>query len=274
MLSAYKYFSSPVEHLTTKAENKFFAGIRLPNGTFKTTASGRMTDLDAVTVQLACERGWRSPALLDVGVSSGVTTVDLLETMIANGLKPKVTATDLSVGGAIFEIAPGIRVLEDTSGDLLQSEFFGFGVRAWNRRLDFITGYFALSKLGRILAKRLPRTHLMDVKLSSRLRMASIKNALDFFENDLTEIDHNFANRFDIVRTANVLNRSYFDVSKIRMMVANLKTYVRKPGGLLIINRTHQDGTNHGTFFELCAHGVRVLRRLGGGSEIESLVCS
>jgi hypothetical protein len=75
------------------------------------------------------------------------------------------------------------------------------------------------------------------------------------------------------VRAANVLNRSYFDSAKLRLMVENLMGYARKPGGLIVINRTHEDGTNHGTIFELSANGPRVVWRIGRGLEIEYLLC-
>jgi hypothetical protein len=51
----------------------------------------------------------------------------------------------------------------------------------------------------------------MDVKLISRLRMFSTMGAVEFLENDLTRRCPDFENRFDIVRVANVLNRSYFE---------------------------------------------------------------
>jgi hypothetical protein len=55
-------------------------------------------------------------------------------------------------------------------------------------------------------------------------------------------------------------------------MLDNLKAYARKPGGLIVVNRTHDDGTNHETVFETAADGaVRVAGRIGSGSEIEPL---
>jgi hypothetical protein len=272
MIPAYKYFTIPIENLTIKTEDNFFAGIRLANKTFKTTASGRMPDLDAITVRLARDRQWHSPAVIDVGVSSGVTTMDLLEAMVSNGLKPRVTATDLIIRAAIFAIAPGVRMLTDGTENPLQYELFGLGIRAWNRRLDFITGYIFLTKVAQSFATRLSKSHLMDVKLISRLRTSAAKDAVEFLEDDLAIRNPSFANRFDFVRAANVLNRSYFEAARLRTMIENLKTYARKPGGLIIISRTHEDGTNHGTVFQVSDNGVHVVQRMGNGSDIESLM--
>jgi hypothetical protein len=274
MISAYKYFNCPIETLTPETENNFFSGIRIANRTFKTTLSGRMSELDKRTVQLARDRGWRNPVILDVGVSSGATTIDLLETMRSSRLSPTITATDLIIEARIFAIAPGIRVLEDSLGNSLQYELFGWGIRPWNRPsgLDFVKGYFLLRSLAIILAAIFPKSHVMDVKLISRLRMFSTMGEVEFLENDLTRRCPDFENRFDIVRAANVLNRGYFELLKLQGMVDNLTTYARKSGGLIIINRTHEDGTNHGTFFEVSDNAPHVVQRIGSGSEIEALV--
>jgi hypothetical protein len=274
MISAYEYFNCPIETLTRKTEDNFFSGIRLANQTFKTTLSGRMRDVDEITIRLARERGWLSPAIMDVGVSSGATTIDLFDAMTSNGFVPAITATDLTIGATIFAVAPGMRVLEDSHGNSLQYELFGYGIRSWPRRLDFITGYSLLRRLARTLAAKRPKSPVMDVKLVSRLRTLAMTDKIKFLENDLANRSPEFDSRFDIVRAANVLNRSYFDSAKLRLMVDNLMAYARKPGGLIVINRTHDDGTNHGTFFEVATTGPRVVRRIRSGSEIESLLCA
>jgi hypothetical protein len=143
MISAYKYFNCPIEALTPKTEDNFFSGIRIANQTFKTALSGRMSDLDALTVRLARDRGWRNSVIMDVGVSSGTTTIDLFEAVISSGLKPTMIATDLIISAEISAIAPGIRILEDSFGNSLQYEFFGLGVRAWNRRFDLSAATFS-----------------------------------------------------------------------------------------------------------------------------------
>ena len=61
VITAYRYFTVPIEKLTADAERMFFAGIRLANKTFKTTVSGRMPDLDALTVRLVRNSRLASP---------------------------------------------------------------------------------------------------------------------------------------------------------------------------------------------------------------------
>lgn len=272
MIAAYTYFKAPIQTLTSDTESQFFSAIRLANGTFKTTSSARMTELDMLTAKLVRARNWRRPAIIDLAVSSGVTTADLVETMISNGVKPTVTATDVQINAAIYVIAPGLRVLTDMSGSALQYELFGLGIRPWSRRLDFLTGYFVLRKAVQCVAGRLAKKHLMNVKLVSRVRAASAQIAVDLVEDDLTKRNPHFERRFDVVRAANVLNLSYFAPTLLQTMIENLKAYARKPGGLLVINRTHSDGTNHGTIFEISNNGINVLERVGSGSEVEAFV--
>jgi hypothetical protein len=272
MITAYKYFNNPIETLTRANEAEFFAGIRLANMTFKTTAPGRMRELDAIIVRLARDRGWHRPAVLDVGVSSGVTTLDLLEAMTSSGLDPTIIATDMTVKAAILAIAPGIRVLVDVAGRPLQYDFFGLGIRAWNRRLDYLTGYYLLTKVAELLVLRFQKSHLKDVKLISR-RICSAKSVADIVEDDLIVRNPTFENRFDIIRAANILNLSYFDVVKLRLMIENLKAYARAPGALFVISRTHQDGANHGTIFQISSDNVlHIVERIGNGSEIEAII--
>lgn len=273
MIAAYKYFNAPVEKLTAENEDSFFAGIRLANNTFKTTAAQRMPDLDAIIVQLARSRGWIAPAVMDVAVSSGTTTVDLLQAMTSGGLTPSITATDLIVNAAIFSIAPGLRVLRDRAGHLLQFGFFGLGVRTWNRRLDYFTGYWLLTRLGQWLARARRRSHMMDVALVSRRRLTAAPIAI--VEDDLAVNNAAFDRRFDIVRAANILNHSYFDDATLQRMIENLKDYAREAGSLIAICRTHADGSNHGTVFELQADNtLRTVARVGDGSEIEDVAAA
>jgi hypothetical protein len=233
-----------------------------------------MLDLDAVTARLSHERSWRRPAILDVGVSSGITTLDLRKAMISNGIIPSVIATDIGIRAAIVTLAPGIKVLVDASEAPLQYDLFGLAVRPWNRRLDYISGYWLLTKITRNLVSNRIRVSVREhVTLISR--WVTSGDTIDFIEDDLAVRNPAFEDRFDIVRAANILNRGYFDTAKLKIMIDNLKSYARGPGALIIVNRTHQDGTNHGSIFEVLPDkSLHILRRVGIGSEVENLVCA
>ena len=273
MLSATAYFTCPIERLTSADEDEFFAGIRLANNTFKTTSPGRLNDVAAAIVRLAVRHKLISPTILDVAVSSGVTTAELASAMASRGLKATIVATDIAIDATIYSIWPGVKVLADRNGFVLQYEIFGKGVRAWNRRLDSITGYFIVTALLRRLVGKAKKLPVMDVKLTSRLAESSLPQSVTFVQDDLLVRNESFNNGFDIVRAANILNCGYFTTQQIKTIVANLKGYVVKPGGSIVVARTEADDTNHATMFEASASGFEVVERIGRGSEIEPLVC-
>jgi hypothetical protein len=79
--------------------------------------------------------------------------------------------------------------------------------------------------------------------------------------------------RFHVLRAANILNRTYFDDEQLRAGVATLRERLR-PGGLLIVCRTHDDGANHGSIVKVTDEGWLVVGRIGDGSEIEDLIAA
>ena len=67
-----------------RMERTFFKSITAANGTHKTTAPNRLADVD----RAVCDRLAGSPAvyLLDVGLSYGVTTIELLDALEGRGV--------------------------------------------------------------------------------------------------------------------------------------------------------------------------------------------
>jgi hypothetical protein len=80
-----------------------------------------------------------------------------------------------------------------------------------------------------------------------------------------------WAQSFDLVRVANLLNLSYFDQEQLSLGIANAASWVR-PGGLLAICRTNAEGRNNATLFRRKDSGLGVVERLGSGSEVEDAV--
>jgi hypothetical protein len=118
----------------------------------------------------------------------------------------------------------------------------------------------------RAAARRLPGRPVELV--SSRVRECP---AIELVEDDIFVARPELRGRFHAVRAANILNEGYFDDAQLRAAVATLRERLR-PGGLLIVCRTHEDGRNHGTFFRSERDGWTVVERIGGGSEIERLI--
>ncbi|MBI1353187.1 MAG: hypothetical protein GC160_02490 [Acidobacteria bacterium] len=243
-------------------EYRFFTSLRMPNGAYKTTAGGRLRELDDRIVELL---GARSELrLLDVGVSSGVTTLDLLERLEAAGMRPQAVAADLSVHARLFRAPFGMDLLTDAAGRPLQLSG-SWGARGRPAR-EGAAG-LAFESLGRLL--RLAAASPREVKLATP-RLEG-RPGVEIVEQDVFAERADWKGAFDLVRAANLLNLAYFEPERIRGALAVLASYLA-PGGLLAVCRTSiETGLNHGTLFRSEGGKLVPAARLGDGSEVESL---
>jgi len=249
-------------------ERRFFNGLRLSNGTYKETAPRRLAELDALILRHL------PPALpvtvLDVGVSSGVTTADLIASLEQASHPCHATAVDLVLHGQLFRVMGALDVLTDREGYVLQVALGPLAKcrphdpsgsalrRALEGGMNAVAGHLA----------RRSRTGVPVRLVTSRLLT---RPDVHLIEHDLNCERTEWRKRFDIVRAANVLNRDYFPEATLRTMVAHLLSYV-KEGALFAACRTVPGRGNQATLFRTGTGGVTVVDRLGGGSEIESLV--
>jgi hypothetical protein len=260
-------------------ETRFFRHLRLPNGTYKTTYADRLPDVDAALCDLlaaARDGGERVDApvrLLDVGVSSGGTTLELIETMEQRGLASETVAVDLAIDAYLRRMFGIADLLLDPQGKVLQV-VLPFGVKGRPHDPSGSAARAALQRAfelteslvgGAAGARRGEYVQLVSPRLLQRRDVTVV-------EHDLTRHNPAWVGRFDVVRGANILNLDYFDEGTLRAMLRDLTGYLR-PGGLLVVVRTHDDTrTNHGTIFRLGEDGVLApVARIGGGSEVEAL---
>lgn len=270
MLTAVAFSSG--QSLTPQEEAAFFAALRLGNGTFKTTYDHRMDDLNEFMIARWRATAFRPAKFMDIGVSSGISTVEWFEALQRDGFQPRMTATDLALWGRIVSLWPGMSVLE-SGGCILQHMILGIPIRPWLRRLDYFTGYALLSALANKLAVRCRARREGDpiLLVSSRARRHS---GIEWLEDDiLGENPARFIGRFDTIRAANILNADYFSGHQLERAVVNLRDRLAGPNARLIVNRTLKEGSNHATMFRLTdANRFEVEARFGRGSEIEHVV--
>lgn len=277
VLTASEFFDRDPIKVTPEVEADFFSSIKLSNQTFKRTDVGRFEALNRELIGMLVESGAAINLVLDVAVSSGTTTLELLRDLQAAGFSPAVTATDLALDAHIVPLFPGCRALVDKEGYPLQYELLGVAVRPWRRRLDLVSG----AALVRTLLNRAcgPRARaalrrgadVRPVRLISP-RLASHPDVEVTYDDILV---HNpaLACRYDLVRAANILNRHYFTEAQLRRAAAHLRGYLAGPGALLFVVRTLEGGSHHGTLFELAPdRRLRAKKRFGRGSEIEALL--
>ena len=264
-------------------ERAFFCSIRLRNGTYKTTYPHRLDRLNEIINTLLPEH--RPIDVMDVAVSSGVATLEWMDSLRSAGIDFRMTAGDLCVRAFLLSFGRFLNVLVDDTGYPLQFDLFGRAIAyppGW-RAAPFVHGIcWVLPKAFVTLTKQLAAEPERDSvkRLGVSCRKADLisprlaeRRSLTILDDDLL-YPSTLKNRFHAIRAANILNRSYFSDETLTVMIANLRSRLR-PFGLLVVCRTHDDGSNHGTVFRLnSAEAFEVVSRMGNGSEIEDLIAA
>src|SRR5437899_12284482 len=83
-------------------ERSFFTSIRLKNGTYKTTHGRRLDDLNDI-VNRCLPRGRRLD-LMDVAVSSGITTMAWMRSLDSLGIAHHMTAGDRTLRPCLISV--------------------------------------------------------------------------------------------------------------------------------------------------------------------------
>jgi hypothetical protein len=254
-------------------ERSFFKCLCLANGTHKTTSPARLDDVD----RMICEQFERgaSVRLLDVGISSGVTTLELLDRLVGGGVRPGGVGVDVCVRAYLRSFL-GIDVLYDSGGNVLQvaTPFFARGRPHHSQK----------SLRSRLLRRGLDLLELSCVRRwakSGRSRPLALVSQRLLRRGGFTVVEHDVAlpvaaweGSFDLIRAANVLNLDYFSPPRLLTMLKNLTSWL-KEGGLLAVCRTSgDDGSNHGSFYRRRGDSprLRLERRFGRGSELDPLI--
>lgn len=277
------YFSDiPVEggRLET-LEKRFFESVFLPNGTWKTTSYRRLDDLNALVLKLLPSA--RPLDVMDVAVSSGVSTLEWLESLEQAGIECRMTAGDALADAYLVTVGSGLRVLVDRLGTPLQYEVAGKAVKIPLRKSVMVRHGIALLYMRTMLALfvapvlkaakrpeagRSVGIHWQPLKLVSP--MLRKRNRIDVVEDDIL-VDRNYRECFHVLRAANILNCGYFDEGTLTAMLVNLRDRLRK-GGLLIVCRTNDRNVNNGSILALGEDGrFQLVSRLNEGSEVEDL---
>ena len=277
-LTATAFFSSPAEQISPRAEDEFFTSLKVRNRNFKQTGTGRLEALNDLIVNYLDRNSRQVHEVLDVGISSGITTLELYDRLVKSGCHPNVLGTDLVLNAEIVDVLPFCRALIDDYGDVLQYEIFGKALRPWRRRLDYVTGMI----LVRGVVNRTCGTRARKLKTENagpdRKRVALVSRrfseqpCLRAVEDDVMIQNPALTRRFDLVRVANVLNKDYFDTAALRTGLRHVASYLSGPGALLLVARTGARSGHQATLFELQDdEQLRIVERIGAGSEIESV---
>ncbi len=264
-LSASRGFQFPHE-----LEREFYRSIKTSNGTKKSTALRRldaMNDLFFVTL----ERCQLVPRIaMDIGISSGVTTLEWLREFDKRGLPVTMIATDLVMSVDLYAIGRHMRVLTERNGHLLQIELFGNGICTHMRRRDYVTGGVvwrkALCHVARSLLKKAvhQRTYQLvspAVRDQARIRL--------FDDDILAPNPPEFARCADVVRVGNLVQPIYFSEDQIRRAAENIGERCRGEGSIVVVCRNTREGLDGSILRMTRTRQFSVEARLGHGSEVE-----
>jgi len=270
-------------------ERAFFSNIIVRNGTFKTTNHRRLDDLnELVQKYLPSERPLQ---LMDVAVSSGISTGEWMAFLDRAGVSSRMVAGDLFIKGFLLSVDDNVRVLVDDTGYLLQFDIRGKAIRPRMGKRALLLNLFRLLAIRRcekaasqfaLALRTIPPAQLQSTVferwgLSYRaLKLVSpslTKFAeLEVVEDDILHDVNNYRHSFHVVRAANILNLGYFTEPVLTQMLRNLRSRLL-PGGILIVCRTNHQNVNNATVFALNEDGTFIVKaRLNDGSEVESLV--
>lgn len=272
------------ERVQDALEREFFSALRLANGTYKFTYSNRLDDLNDLLLPLLPTA--RPLEVLDVAVSSGISTLEWVRQLERAGVAHRMTAGDLTAEAFLISRGRHLHALADANGYALQYEVFGRALPSPPRRIDRYLNA-ALWLMRRTLAARFASLRAASCEAAKdevvgdggvMCRRVALVSAQLRARRDLEVVEDDILSgvwrgrRSHVVRAANILNRSYFDEPSLRRALSNLRARLL-PGGLLVVCRTDDEtATNHATVFSLRDDGtLTVVSRLGGGSEVEEL---
>ena len=272
-------------------ERQFFARVALTNGTFKTTYPNRLDDINKAFYPHLVRLADRPVRIMDVGASSGISTIEWYTYLSRSGIDCDITGSDVTIHASLltFRFTSKVAALVDSKGNIIHFDLFGIGYpRQPSRKL------LRPNTLRTLAAKALFRAAMMidcnarSVKagrttpglgfllkyqpIALLSRSFANNHRLRMIVDDLcAENDAAFCRAFDVIAAANILNLVYFSVDLIERMLATLKQRL-KEDGLLIIVRTHPSGENNASIFQLVSSQFVLIDRFGKGSEIEHIV--
>jgi hypothetical protein len=241
-------------------ERGFFGRIVLANGSFKTTGAHRMDDLNLAVLPYIQAMPERPLEIKDVASSSGISTQEWYDALLAAGIETQMIGTDVSTEALHL---PG------KFADLL---------------LDKDLNVIHLSLIGGVLHPRILKA-LRRSGLSALVRLCVTMGAsprpfrlvskavqnVAILSDDIEALEDKADPFFHVIRAANILNLAYFGPDRLRNIVSGLLRRLRA-GGLFVVCRTHENGSNHATIFRYEESRLTALERLGEGSELEGVL--
>ncbi len=264
-------------------EREFFSSIKLKNGTYKYTYSNRLDDLnDVVEWLLPPVRPLR---IMDVAVSSGISTLEWMKKLERAGVEHHMTAGDLTLNTYLVSIGRRLHALVDKTGYPLQFDIWGNPVANPPGKRKLARYFLPLLVINIVLQRQFTRMrsivddgepfHSSGVScqritlVSPRLKQP--KN-LTLIEDNIM-LNESLQRNFHVIRAANILHREYFDDQSLTAIVINLRSRLLDNGLLVICKTEGPPLGNMASVYKLNnERRFEIISSLGGGSELDGLV--
>ena len=257
------YIPSLREIKDEKMYSEIITNLRYGHTTGKDTKSDRFADLDNI-LDLLPDEGLR---IHDVGCSSGVTSLDLKQSLDIKGKKFLLTISDRFL--EVFYIGRTIKYIYDCESNLRQ---IYFGRILCDNEL---MGLFFVSRfLFKFLSLFIRKSHQADLLERISLVDPQVQNCIDLDELEARYyniFDHDETSTYNFIRCMNLLNQSYFSDEKISVGLSNLIEALEYKG-FLQIGRTDIDGVNRVSVYQKGVQGLVPILLVNGGSEIQDLL--
>jgi hypothetical protein len=261
-----------------ETERRFFGKVLLPNGTWKTTYPNRLDDLNERLLEFLPRD--RELELMDVAVSSGVSTIEWSDQLRANGVPHSLVAGDLFPEAWLTSWGSWLAILFDGGNrEPLLFELGGlslpvnFGGRLVGRARPALVPFLrALAARARRVdaGAAVPYRGLVKRPVSLVSPELRRRPEIELVRDDVT-VAGSFTESFDAIRVANLVQPAYFDQKALVDIAMNLRDRLRD-GGLLAICRTTEKGVNKATIFRRRGDHFSSEASLNGGSEVAEVV--
>lgn len=240
--------------------DQIFSALRYGDVTGKFTAANRFFDIDTETVNCLGP----SFKFHDVGVSSGITSLDLLSCIGLSGKQGVMSISDkyseVYAQGKYF-----VRVL-DVEHNVRSIYLFRILCDPGLSRIFFLSRW-----LFNFLSMIPVSGPLRHIYLFSNAVLRAINDGkLQYLRYDVFD-SCKLKNNFTFVRCMNLLNRCYFSDAQISLAIEHLRDSLTEEG-ILLLGRTDDSGCNRASFYQRLGDQLLVIKKFNGGAEIDCLV--
>lgn len=265
--------------------SRLLSRIRTPDGFWKTTHPGRHTAVNEFLTECLSHHGLKVTSVADVGISSGITTVELLEHLEATGSKiSRVVAVDRCFEAAIVRLGPRFYALIASDNSILRLEVGPLNFLPWISGWDIMTGaaivkkaatYHARHRLGQNYPSGAFSHSCRDPDSVRRMKLISPslsrRNDVLILERDLLDaLDPTLEGQVDLVRAASFLSPELLSEADIRTIVTNLR-FLSREGGLLYVCRDRNNSPK-ASLFRFGPSRLQLVASMGGGVDVEGIL--